>query len=440
MAQFNNEGAVIGSILIDSKCISEIDKTGLIAEDFSIDVYREMFKVIAELREAGKEFADFALIADEMSKRRPGEDYFELMHDLLTYTTTAANAGLYCQVVKDNANRRRFVDLLVGAASVSNYGDWRAEADAVFEALHDLKTYDTDILTGDILSDQFLDYYEKTKKDPENAYIKTGFSDLDRQLGGGMFRSEVYIIGARPGMGKTTLGINIAQNIINSGGSVLFVSLEMSAPQIQAKRISLETNLRYTDLMAGRITPAQEFAVYDWITENKARPFYLTTKPATVGEIGRKARQIGNVSCIIIDYMGLISCQVDSRQKPKYEQMTEISGALKMTAKALNIPILALCQLNRESTTRSDKRPTMADLRDSGAIEQDAGAIILLHRPDYYTTRDSGEEPPELEEIELNIAKNRHAEPGLVRMWWHGNIGRISMQSRVKDNQEELPF
>jgi replicative DNA helicase len=159
----------------------------------------------------------------------------------------------------------------------------------------------------------------------------------------------------------------------------------------------------------------------------------------TVGEIGRKARQIGNVSCIIIDYMGLISCSDDSRQKPRYEQLTEISAALKATAKALNIPILALCQLNRESTTRSDKRPTMADLRDSGAIEQDAGAIILLHRPDYYTIKESGE-TPEMEEIELNVAKNRHAEPGIVRMWWHGNVGKISMKATEQAELEELPF
>ena len=438
MAQFNDEASVIGSIMIDSRCMVEVDKVGLAAEDFSIDIYRLMFEIIEELRQAGKPFGDPTLISEELAKRRPGEDWFSLLHDILIYTTTAANAGLYCQSVKDKANRRHFVDILTNASLTANYGDWKAEADAVYEALHDLKTYDTDILTGASLSDQFLDYYETAKKNPDSAYIKTGFADLDRQLGGGMFRSEVYIIGARPGMGKTTLGINIAQNIINSGGSVLFVSLEMSAPQIQAKRISLETKIRYTDLMAGRITPAQEFTVFDWLADNKAKPFYLTTNPATVGEIGRKARQIGNISCIIVDYIGLISCQAESRQKPKYEQMTEISGALKMMAKALNIPILALCQLNRESTTRSDKRPTMADLRDSGAIEQDAGAIVLLHRPDYYAIKESGE-APELEEIELNVAKNRHAEPGLVKMWWHGNIGRISMQSKTTE-EEELPF
>lgn len=426
---YNDEAAVIGSILIDKDSIAEVDKVGLCADDFGNEVYRTMFQIIDSKRQAGEQFNDLVLLAEEMAKLKPGFDWYDIIHGLLVFTTTAANAPLYCQSVKDNANRRRFVEMLAEAAETANYGDWRATADAFFEELHALKGYDNDIIPGSMLSDQFLDYYEQTKKDPDSAYCKTGFFDLDRQLGGGMFRSEVYIIGARPGMGKTTLGINIAQNIVNRGGSVLFISLEMSAPQIEAKRISLETKIRYTDLMAGRISPEQEFQLYDWIADNKSRPFYLATKPMTVGEIGRKARQIGNVSCIIIDYMGLISCSDDSRQKPRYEQLTEISAALKATAKALNIPILALCQLNRESTTRSDKRSTMADLRDSGAIEQDAGAIILLHRPDYYTNKESGE-APEVEEIELNVAKNRHAEPGIVRMWWHGNIGRISMQTR----------
>ena len=435
MAQFNEEAAVIGSILIDSTCIEEVDKIGLSSEDFGTEIYKTMFEVVEEFRQAGKPFDDLTLIADEMGKRWPSENWFDLIHEILIYTTTAANMALYCQTVKDNANRRRFSEILISASATASYGDWKAEADAVYEALHNLKTFDDDILTGDALANQFLDYYEIAKKDPDAAYIKTGFPDLDRQLGGGMFRSEVYIIGARPGMGKTTLGINIAQNIVNAGGAVLFVSLEMSAPQIQAKRISLETNIRYTELMTGRITPQQEFTVIDWLQDHKASRFYLATKPMTVGEIGRKARQIGKLSCIVIDYIGLISCQTDSRQKPKYEQMTEISAALKMTAKALNIPILALCQLNRESTTRADKRPTMADLRDSGAIEQDAGAIVLLHRPDYYMQRETGE-TLEMEEIELNVAKNRHAEPGLVKMWWHGSIGRISMQTR----EEELPF
>lgn len=433
----HDELAVIGSILIDSACLPDVDKAGLCADDFDDSYCKLAFEVIEAFRQSG-DVIDPILVSDEMTARNGGGNFQEMLHDAMILTHDATNAGAYAAQVKDWAKRRRFVTALTDASVVASYGDWRSEADAIFDLLRDLKGTESGLTTSAVLSDEWLDYFNTVKKDPKAAYCETGFSDLDRQFGGGMFKSEVYIIGARPGMGKTTLGINIAQNIVNRGGAVLFVSLEMSKQQIEAKRIALETGIRYTDLMAGRIKGGEEAQMHDWIISNREKPFFLVTKPVTVGEIGRFAKQIDNLACVVVDYIGLVSCPEESKQKPRYEQMTEISAALKLTAKMLNVPVLALCQLNRENTTRADKRPTMADLRDSGAIEQDAGAIVLLHRPDYYVSKESGE-TPEIEEIELNVAKNRHAETGMVRMWWHGNIGKISMQTRPY-REEELPF
>lgn len=448
MARRDNEFAVVGSIALDPACMVEIDRTGIVADDFSDEACRLMFEVAEEFRSDGKK-VDPILVAEEMSRRRPG-DYLEFLKDAMIFVTTAANMSDYCRLVIDGAKKQQFINALFDASSNANYGDWKAQADVVFEMLRELQTEDRDVISSETLSEDFLEYYRLTKDNPENAYCSTGFEDLDRQFGGGMFKSEVYIIGARPGMGKTTLGINIAQNIVNRGKSVLFVSLEMSKQQIQAKRIALETGIHYTKLMTGRIGEAAEETMRDWLDENKDKPFFLTTKNQTVAEISRHARQIEGLACVIIDYIGLISCAEESRQKPRYEQMTEISAALKAMAKMLCVPVLALCQLNRENTSRSDKRPTMADLRDSGAIEQDAGAIILLHRPDYYTARDTDEERPEMEEIELNVAKNRHAEPGVVKMWWYGNIGRLMQQTKAQESgrpvqqritdEEALPF
>lgn len=444
----DNEYAVIGSILIDPRCVVEIDRAGLSAEDFDVPIWRLAFEVVEDLRAAGKPL-DPVLISAEMARRRPGT-YDSNLQEAMLATTTAANMEAYCRLVKDGARRRKLSAALSDAITTVEFGDWREGAGNILEALQDFQNSERDVFDAATLSETFLHYYQETKEDPENAYCPTGFSDLDAQLGGGMFRSEVYIVGARPGMGKTTLGINIAQNIVNRGKAVLFVSLEMSEQQIQAKRLALETGIRYTSLMTGRISGDEEETMKDWLVESRGAPFYLTTRSITVGEIGRTARQVEGLACIIVDYIGLISCPEESRQKPRYEQMTEISAALKAMAKAMHVPVLALCQLNRENTTRSDKRPTMADLRDSGAIEQDAGAIILLHRPDYYATKESGE-TPDMEEIELNVAKNRHAEPGLVRMWWHGNVGKIMMKARAEDqtaapvktrinDEEALPF
>lgn len=435
MAKRNNEIAVVGSVLIDSDCLVEVDKQGICVDDFDDSLCKLTFQAIERLRERS-EPVDILLVEAEMKRITPGE-YDGFLKDCLIETTTAANISMYCQLLKDDVCRKRLVKTLDNALTTASLGDWRAITDTIFETVQGIKTRDSDVMTGDTLSDAFLEYYELARENPEAAYCRTGFKDVDDQLGGGMFRSEVYVIGARPGMGKTTLGINIAQNIINRGGAVLFVSLEMTAQQIQAKRISLETGVRYTELMAGRITGAEERTMRSWLAKNHASPFYLITKPVTVGEISRHARRIDNLACVIIDYIGLVSCTDDSRNKPRYEQMTEISASIKAMAKMLGVPVLALSQLNRENTQRGDKRPTMADLRDSGAIEQDAGAIILLHRPDYYETKDTDEPKPDMELIELNISKNRHAEPGLVKMWWNGNIGRISMMAKEHQDKHE---
>ena len=433
---WQNERAVIGSLLFDGRCLPDVEKTGLTAEDFEVAEYRLAFEAILDSEPDANGWFDPYGIGGKMAARQGG-DYHDLMEEAMKSTPTANNAGLYAALVKEDSNRRRVKTLLDNAQTAAAFGNLN-EVTAIIDSVNDLLATDSGLASGEDLSNDFLSYFEMVKKDPRAAYCETGFADLDRQFGGGMFKSEVYIIGARPGMGKTTLGINIAQNIVNRGGAVLFISLEMSKQQIEAKRIALETSIRYTDLMAGRISGGEEAQMHDWIIGNRDRPFFLVTKPVTVSEIGRYAKQVKNLACVIVDYIGLVSCPEESRQKPRYEQMTEISAALKSTAKALQVPILALCQLNRENTTRADKRPTMADLRDSGAIEQDAGAIVLLHRPDYYIAKESGE-TPEIEEIELNVAKNRHAETGMVRMWWHGNIGKISMQARSA-KEEELPF
>lgn len=439
MARYDSELAVIGSLMIDSACAVEIDRTGLIADDFEDRKCRLAFEVVESFRQSGIPF-DPIIIADKMARLEPG-DYTDFLAGAMAFTTTAANMAYYCQQVKDAADRQRFINLLFETSTSASYDDWKADAELISRTLLEMQSRENAVLSTETLGDTFLRYYTDAKTDPENAYCRTGFADLDKQLGGGMFKSEVYIIGARPGMGKTTLGINIAQNIVNRGGAVLFASLEMSEQQIQAKRISLETGIRYTDLMTGRVSGGEEAQMHDWLIEDRGKPFFLTTRSLTVSEIGRYARSIPKLSCIIVDYIGLVSCSAESRQKPRYEQMTEISAAFKALAKMLRIPVLALCQLNRENTTRSDKRPTMADLRDSGAIEQDAGAIILLHRPEYYRTQEDDAEKPEMEVIELNVAKNRHAEPGLVRMFWHGNVGKITMMSKtIVSGEGDLPF
>ena len=451
------EGSVIGSLLISPESLEEIEQAGLTKDDFIDERCRCVLDVICELRDT-QGVMDPVSICAEASTRGYG-DLTVWIANVMQNTPTAANVKEYCRIVKQESRRRKIQQLFSDAAFNVEIKDYQTEIETVISTLQKIEQDNAGaIYKNQDLYTQFIDFYQKTKLNPENAYCRTGYQYLDLQFGGGMFKSEVYVIGARPGMGKTTLGINIAENVVKTGKAVLFVSMEMTKEQITAKRIAIESGLSYTSLMTGRLTEEQELTMIDIANLQCKRPFFLTTRSnLTVRDIARCARQIPDLSLVIIDYLGLVCVPQESQKKPRYEQMTEISAGIKALAKALNIPVLALSQLNRENTQRSDKRPTMSDLRDSGAVEQDAGAVILLHRPEYYEQKeqtvsdldspdDSWYQVPE--EIELNVAKNRHHSPGVVHMMWDGRTGRILSKAvgpqqaprRTISEEEELPF
>jgi len=442
-----NEIAVIGSLLIAQDALGEIERSGLRPSDFIDPRCSEIYEAALRCRDSGKPYESVYLASEVLKKT--GEDVSAFVQTAGDLAPHASNLQAYCELVKKESQRRQLQQAIEEASVGLLAGDWTDGIDRLVNDIQSIRSWhDSDITSGADWIKRFQDYYKVTKGNPGNAFCKTGYDELDVQLGGGMFKSEVYVIGARPGMGKTTLGINIAEHVASRGDSVLFVSLEMTDVQIMAKRLALEGGLQYTQIMAGKLDGTDEETMQDTIERVANRPFYLTTRSGmTVGEISKTARMIPDIKLIIVDYMGLIPAAEESRSKPRYEQMTEISAGVKALAKSLNVPVLALAQLNRENMTRKDKRPTMSDLRDSGAVEQDAGAIILLHRPEYYETREQGEEA-ETEDIELNVAKNRHAAPGLVHMTWDGKRGTIKSKLFTPPTEkkthvstsEELPF
>lgn len=441
-----NEIAVIGSLLLAQDCLGEIERSGLLPSDFIDSRCSAIYSAALNCRDNGRPYEAVYLASEVLS--RTGEDVSEWVRGAMDIAPSASNLSAYCELVKRESQRRRLREAIDEASVGLSAGDWTDGIERLLGEIQSIRTgYDSDVTTGAEWVKKFQNYYRETKGNPGNAYCKTGYDELDAQLGGGMFRSEVYVIGARPGMGKTTLGINIAESVASRGDAVLFVSLEMTDVQIMAKRIALEGGLKYTGIMSGRLEEEDEEKMGEAIKRVTNRPFFLTTRSGmTVGEISKVARQIKNLSVIIVDYLGLIPPAAESQSKPRYEQMTEISAGIKALAKSLNVPILALAQLNRENMTRKDKRPTMSDLRDSGAVEQDAGAIILLHRTEYYETREQGDEA-ETEDIELNVAKNRHAAPGMIHMTWDGARGTIKSKVEMPlerkqsvNSYEDLPF
>jgi replicative DNA helicase len=248
-----------------------------------------------------------------------------------------------------------------------------------------------------------MDYAAKGSS--QSNFVPSRFPLLDKTLGGGFIRGGLYIVGARPAVGKSSFAVNLADTI---HGNVLFVSLEMSPEQITGKRFSRRTGIPTGRLLSGRLSE-EEWGKLAQASDILSRSgVYINDRYSlTVSGVQDLAESIPVLQAVIVDYLGLI--QPASRGGSAYENTTQISRDLKRLALSLNVPIICLCQLSRSVEGREDKRPRLSDLRDSGAIEQDADAVMFLYRDDYYKGQ-AGDSSI----VNLNVAKNRHGGLGTI--------------------------
>ena len=269
-----------------------------------------------------------------------------------------------------------------------------------------------------------LAYYRHRERVDAGAggYVPTGYRSLDRLLGGGLLNSGFYILAARPGMGKTTFGLAVADQVAQQRGPVLFVSLEMDEEQLAAKRLSRAAGISYDALMMGNLGDEERARAAEWSSKVSQIPVYTNRKPrATVDDIANMARKVKGLKLLVVDYFGLI--RTEERAKNRYEAMTEVSGQLKALARKLKVPLLCLAQINRENAQRQDKRPQLSDLRDTGALEQDADGVIFLHCNSYYNQERP--DPWEPDYMQIILAKNRHASTGTCDAAFYRAVGRI---------------
>lgn len=402
-----SENYLCGAGLLDGKTAKEL--TGMLEpDDFSMEINRAIFEAFCKLDADGQEI-DAAKVANFGINR---EYLFELMQVTPVRTDIAAHVA----VVKKAAMRRALRGIVSQADADILAGDEPAEiADRMLSAIQDAQKGKTaEIMAGEEIALEFWN-----RLDGGGFSVQTGMTDLDRVLGGGMLNSGLYVLAARPGCGKTALALQIADNVAK-GGAVLFVSLEMDSVQLTARRVSRICRVPATKMLLGGAT-ADEIAQAARAGRRMVNvPLYTNkTLRCTVGDIRAMSRQIDGLRLVVIDYLGLI--KPNMRLKSRYEQVTEISGELKILARTLGVPVLCLAQLNRASEMRGDKKPILADLRDSGAIEQDADAVIFLHRPDMY----DDDEKSDWVQVDVDIAKNRHAGTGNVKMMMHLSSGEF---------------
>ena len=404
-----SEQAAVGSILIDPAALRPL-REEVSADDFENTSCRKIFETACRLQDAGEPLnaATIAGKLDDISQ--------QFLKDLMDFTPTACAVREYGRDVHRAAARRKI------RAVGMRMADLGAEEDP-YEAINAAQTQLESLAkVGSLVSplDQMHAFHYRLAAisfDGIKAVVPTGIGPLDEVLGGGMVHGGMYVLAARPGVGKTNVALHIADNIAKSGLGVLYCSLEMTAYDITARRMGHASGLA-VQLFTHNGLPDQNGWDKCIVAEDHLSrlPFYTVDRPQmTLAEIEMLARRIENPGCVVIDYIGLLK---QGAGKSLYEKMTAVSNGVKRMAMALNVPVLALCQLNRESE-HAGTRPKMSELRDTGAIEQDADGIILLST----LRRDTDALGKTV--LRAEVAKNRHGAVGEVQLLTYGINGYL---------------
>ncbi|MBR2010457.1 MAG: replicative DNA helicase [Clostridia bacterium] len=432
------ERALLGSILIDPNSINEIAAT-IGADDFYVQEHRQIYLAMRELFDASQEIDPVTLIDTLVHKgvyeKSGGESY---IRSLLDVTPSAMNIADYARIVKEESTRRRIIDVCSEISDLT-YG----EQEGVAQVLDLAQSRFTEIAQGrdsrtfrhirDVLRD-LMENLHKLQTDKTAAMgTPTGFSGVDKLLVG-MGDSDLILVGARPGMGKTAFALNVATNVaFSSGKKVCLFSLEMSAEQLASRMIASEALVDSYSLRSGQIQPEDWKKIADAAMRLSNTDLLIDdTSGITVTAMKAKLRRVENLGLVVIDYLGLM--ESEQHYDNRALEVSVISRGLKLMAKELRVPILCCAQLSRGPEGRTDKRPQLSDLRDSGAIEQDADVVMFLYRDEYYnTSRDPDQKEGNIAEV--IIQKNRHGSTGNVKMAWLGTYTKF----RTIDTDREEP-
>lgn len=399
----NPEQYLCGAILISGDAVMKAIR-GIVTPDcFQLEAYRAIYVAGLSLLDAGEPIDPVSI--KTQAKRQGVELSNNLLSELMEVVPSAAYCVDYAHRVAEDARTRAIKELAIRIQedSTSTPDELLSTLQRETEAIR-ASSYQRGLLAPNESLHRFMDYVVRVGEKQDN-FISTGFPKLDGILGGGFIRGGLYILGARPAVGKSTFALNLADGI---AGNLLFVSLEMSPEQILAKRVSRLTGYTASKLLSGQLPDKAWEAVAMATTSIDKSGVYINSRyDLTVQEIHLLAQAVPELRAIIVDYLGLI--QPATRSASTYENISAISRELKRMAISLNVPVICLCQLSRQVESRQNKRPMLSDLRDSGAIEQDADGVLFLYRDDYYAGGPADGQPSA---VELSVAKNRHGQTG----------------------------
>ncbi|ACV39916.1 replicative DNA helicase [Leptotrichia buccalis] len=437
------EEALLGSIFINPNVMGDIVDV-ITAEDFYKNNYKLIFSEMVKAYNNGK-IIDVLLIIESLKKNEVMEEVGgeDIIYDLTEVVPTAANAVNYAQIIKEKSIQRQLITIgekivKMAMRGYENIDAMLDKSESMIFKIAESKQKKDIVPLADLVQVKISHLDSYTENKGKITGISSGFSRFDN-ITSGFHGSDLLILAARPAMGKTAFALNLATNVAKQGKSVLVYSLEMGNEQLFDRLIASESKIRLKSLKDSTLTSEELISMGNGLGRLSELPIYISdSSSVTMLDIKATARRLkseGKLDFMLIDYLQLISPAENSR-KSREQEISEISRSLKILAKELNIPIVTLSQLSRGVEQRVDKRPILSDLRESGAIEQDADMVMFLYREKYYN-KDTAtevdnvnipskytqnfeetqkEDKSEMEKVELIIGKHRSGPTGTIEL------------------------
>ena len=428
------EQAVLGAIILDSTVFDKVVDYIKSPEYFYVALHKLIFMQMQEMINFGAAI-DFVTLLEKLKQNKAfdeatGKTY---LMDLVNNCPSISNAEAYAKVIADKYNIRRLITASREIIDDASAGDEEPSVliDSAEQKIFDIRKGNEksglERINSVIL--QTFDRLDALNSETDDSMkpISTGIGDLDRVITG-LNRSDLILLAARPGMGKTSFALNIARHAAcTSKKTVAFFSLEMSKEQLASRLLSTEALISGTKLRTGKLNDEEWSRLIPASDVLSKAELYLDDTPGiTITEMKSRLRRLRNLDLVVIDYLQLMGSgrRIDNR----VQEISEITRNLKILAKEMNVPVITLSQLSRASEQRTDHRPQLSDLRDSGSIEQDADIVLFLYREGYYSEKSAEQAAPtaDMNSGECIVAKNRHGEAKSVKLHWQGEFMRFT--------------
>ena len=435
------EQAVLGCLIIDSMCQTEI-MSMLKADDFYTDSHRSIYQAMTKVFQKNMPI-DFVTLTEELEREGKidavgGIDYINFLSNVVP---SAANYKFYVDIVKSNSVRRMLIksgqNIIEKAYSDEDREGVLAYAEAEVYSISEKEELSQLEHVGkpNGAIKAVIDKFDRISKDPASLRgIPTGFRDLDN-ITNGLQNSDLILLAARPSVGKTSFAMNIVTNVaIKEGKSCAVFSLEMSKEQLTQRALCSIAKVPMQNALTGKMSSDEWKRIWTATKQLENSKLFiddssLTTPAALLSKCRRLKAKEGKLDLIMIDYLQLMTSD-SKRKENRQSEISEISRNLKVAAKELNVPIIVLSQLSRDIEKRDGHRPQLSDLRDSGAIEQDADIVMFLHNPEKYNDTPTEDEPGV---VELILAKHRNGATGSIKLRWIGQYTTfVGLEEKVK--------